>query len=164
VVLVQLCVLCALVLIGVAFRSAGHALVWYDEVASILLAWLTYYGAALAAVKRAHIGSPGFVRSLQPGPRRVLLVVAEFLVIGFFVVVTWVGWQVFQVLEGDTLVSLPEVPTQIAQSVIPIGAVLFIVAEVLSFPVSWREASVTKQPAGTAEPSLATEALTASTE
>ena len=39
-----------------------------------------------------------------------------------------------QVLEGDTLVSLPEVPTTLTQSVIPIGAALFIVAQILSFP------------------------------
>ena len=44
---------------GVVFRSVGHAVAWYDEVASILLAWLTFYGSALAAVKRAHIGCPG---------------------------------------------------------------------------------------------------------
>ena len=27
---------------GVVFRFAGHSLIWYDEVASILLAWLTF--------------------------------------------------------------------------------------------------------------------------
>ena len=36
----------------------GQSLTWYDEVASHLLAWLTFYGAALASVKRAHIGCP----------------------------------------------------------------------------------------------------------
>ena len=42
--------LAVVVIVGVGFRKAGAALVWYDEVASILLAWLTYYGAALAAL------------------------------------------------------------------------------------------------------------------
>ena len=41
------------VTVGVAFRYVGHSLVWYDELASILLAWVTYYGAALATLKRA---------------------------------------------------------------------------------------------------------------
>ena len=31
------------------YRKAGASLTWYDEIASILLAWVTYYGAALAA-------------------------------------------------------------------------------------------------------------------
>ena len=48
-VLVLMTVLATIVVLGVVFRKTGAALVWYDEVASILLAWLTYYGAALAA-------------------------------------------------------------------------------------------------------------------
>jgi len=38
------------------------------------------------------------------------------------------------VLGGTSLVSLPWVPAAVAQSVIPIGAVLFIVAQLLSLP------------------------------
>ena len=49
------------VTLGVVFRALGRSLVWYDEVASVLLAWLTFYGAALASVKRAHIGCPELV-------------------------------------------------------------------------------------------------------
>ena len=54
--------LAIVVVVGVIFRKAGASLVWYDEVASILLAWLTYYGAALAALHRAHIGMPTLVQ------------------------------------------------------------------------------------------------------
>ncbi len=50
----------------------------------------------------------------------------------------WTGGVVIEVLERDTLVSLPEVSVQITQSVIPIGAVLFIVCEALSLPGYWR--------------------------
>ena len=43
------------VTVGVVFRYSGHSLVWYDEVASMLLAWLTFYGSALAVAEaRAH--------------------------------------------------------------------------------------------------------------
>ena len=38
------------------------------------------------------------------------------------------------VLEGEYLVSLTWIPIQITQSVIPIGASLFVLCEVLSFP------------------------------
>ena len=38
------------VTVGVLFRTFGASLVWYDEVAAILLAWLTFYGSALASV------------------------------------------------------------------------------------------------------------------
>ena len=39
-----------------------------------------------------------------------------------------------RLLGGTTLVSLPSVPMSLAQSVIPIGAVLFIAAQLLSLP------------------------------
>ena len=59
--------------LGVVFRTLGASLVWYDEVASVLLAWLTFYGSALASVKRAHIGCPELVeRCCRRRARRAL--------------------------------------------------------------------------------------------
>ena len=52
----------------------------------------------------------------------------------------WVGWEVLVILEGDYLISLPEVPSQFVQSVIPIGAALFILAQLLSLPRTLDEA------------------------
>src|SRR6266508_5383785 len=84
IVIVLMAVLAAEVTLGVVFRSFGASLVWYDEVASILLAWLTFYGSALAAAKRAHIGCPEVVAMLPPRARFALRIVAEVLVIAFF--------------------------------------------------------------------------------
>lgn len=137
VVLVLMGGLALVVILGVAFRKFGAALVWYDEVASVLLAWLTFYGAALAALHRAHIGFPKVLDSLRPSLRRPLIVVGEACVLVFFLVMAWAGWRVLGVLGGDTLVSLPWVPQRFTQSVIPIGAVLFILAEVLTLPEVW---------------------------
>jgi TRAP-type C4-dicarboxylate transport system permease small subunit len=124
--------LAVVVVLGVVFRKAGGALVWYDEVASILLAWLTYYASSLAALKRSHIGFPKLVEAAGLRLRLGLVVFREFVVVGFFVLVAWTGWRIVQVLEGTYLVSLPWMPAQVAQSVIPIGAVLFVIAELVS--------------------------------
>lgn len=146
IVLILLGSLAALVVVAVLFRKAGASIVWYDEVASVLLAWLTYYCASLAALKRAHIGFPKLVLAAPLRLRRVLYAAREITVIGFFAIVAWAGWQVLIVLEGTYLVSLPWVPTQLTQSVIPIGAVLFIVAELLSFTDVLRaEAAATEE-------------------
>ena len=131
--------LALIVFLGVVFRKAGAALVWYDEVASIVLCWLTYYGASLAALRNAHIGFPRWVQSRSPGPRRLVLILREVIVLGFFVVVAWAGWRVMLALEGFYLVSLPDVSQQITQSVIPIGALLFIAAELANFVKVWSE-------------------------
>lgn len=130
--------LTAVVVVAVIYRKAGASLSWYDEVASVLLAWVTYYGAALAALKRQHIGFDGLVRSVSPGLRAAFVAVAEICVFGFFILLAWTGWIVLEVLAGDTLISLPGVSVQITQSVIPIGAVLFIICEALSLPDYWR--------------------------
>lgn len=127
------------VIAGVAFRSFGHALVWYDEIASVLLAWLTYYGAALAAIKRAHIGFPGLVRTLRGRTRIAAIVFAEALVFGFFGLLGWVGYSILDVLATDFLVSLPQISVMYTQSVIPISSVLFIIAEALVLPDLLRE-------------------------
>lgn len=126
--------LASVVLLGIGFRKAGAALVWYDEVASILLAWLTYYGAALAVLHRAHIGVPTLVDHLPGRWRKAAVLTAEGVVLGFFAVLAWAGWQVQTVLTGTSLVSLPAVPAALAQSVIPIGAALCILAQVLTMP------------------------------
>lgn len=130
--------LAAEVLVGIVFRAVGRPLSWYDEVASVLLAWLTYYGSALAALKRAHIGFPGLVNGFPPGARMVALVVQEVAVIGFFAILGAWGVRVLQLLGGETLVTV-DVPVRLTQSVIPIGAVLFILAELLNLPdrIAW---------------------------
>ena len=124
----------AIVVIAVIWRKAGASFIWYDEVASILLAWITYYGAALAALKRGHIGFDGILLALPMRWRMVALAVAEAFVFVFFIVLAWTGWQVLGVLQGMSLISLPWVPVMLTQSVIPIGAVLFIICEALSLP------------------------------
>lgn len=133
--------LAVVVTAGVVFRWAGESLVWYDEVASILLAWITFYGAALAALRGSHIGVPGLVDWL-PRPLRIAAVVfAEACVIGFFVLVAWIGVSVLDVLATDYLVSIPEVSVVYTQSVIPIGAALFVISELLRLPELLRAAA-----------------------
>jgi len=134
VVIVLMVALAIEVTIGIVYRSLGRSLVWYDEIAAVLLAWLTFYGAALAALKRAHIGFPGLVRAFPPVPRLCAVIFAEFCVFAFFAILGWTGYSVLEVLQTDHLVSLPTIQVAWTQSVIPISAVLLIVAEALSLP------------------------------
>jgi TRAP-type C4-dicarboxylate transport system permease small subunit len=116
------------VTIGVVFRAVGASLIWYDEIASVLLAWLTFYGSALASVKRAHIGCPEVVDKLPWPARRRLNILAQVLVITFFVLLGGVGVWIMPVLADDALVSVP-IPMSIVQSVIPISSALIVIAE-----------------------------------
>ena len=132
--------LAVVVLSAVVARKVGYSFTWYDEIASIMLAWITFYGAALAALKRAHLGFPGIAGKASPPVRVAVLLLAEALVVAFFLAVAWSGWRVLVLLEGDTLISLPWISVQLSQSVIPIGAVLFVAAELLTLPEQLRNA------------------------
>ena len=125
---------------GVVFRYAGYSLVWYDEVATILLAWVTFYGSALAVLKRAHIGVPEIVRMMPRGPRVAVTVLGQLFTIGFYLVLAWTGVTILGILSTDSLVSLPWVSVAVANSVIPISAVLIIIGQVLVLPEVLEEA------------------------
>ncbi len=139
VVFLLVLLLASIVVLGVAFRKAGAALPWYDEVAPILIVWLTYYAAPLVALKRGHIGVPTLVKQLSGRVRIAAILVSEAVVVAFFIVLAWAGMKAQSSLAGSTLVSLPIVPASLAQSVIPIGAALFVAAQLLSLPRTLRD-------------------------
>jgi TRAP-type C4-dicarboxylate transport system permease small subunit len=153
IVIVLMAVLAVEVTVGVLFRTFGAALVWYDEVASILLAWLTFYGSALAAAKRAHIGCPEVVAMLPPAARVAARAFADVLVVAFFLLVGWTGYTILDVLATDNLVSLPEISVAYTQSVIPISAVLIVLAELLTLPDALARAHAAPPPTAGGEAS-----------
>jgi TRAP-type C4-dicarboxylate transport system permease small subunit len=131
-------VLTVIVTLAVIARLLGQSFSWYDEVAAIMLAWITYYGSALAALHRRHIGFDTVLLALPLKLRLAALLLGEAIVLVFFVLMARAGFQVLEVLEGDTLISIRWVPIQFTQSVIPIGALLFILSQLLSLPGYWK--------------------------
>jgi TRAP-type C4-dicarboxylate transport system permease small subunit len=123
-----------IVTLAVIARLMGQSFSWYDEVAAIMLAWITYYGSALAALHRCHIGFDTLLLAMPLRLRVASLLVGEIIVLTFFFLMARAGFQVLEVLAGDTLISLTWVPIQFTQSVIPIGAILFMICQMLSLP------------------------------
>ena len=132
-------ILTTVVVIAVIYRLLGSSLAWYDEVAAILLAWITYYGSALAALRRRHIGFDSVLLSIAMPARMWAVAFAEAITAGFFILLAWAGYTVMTILGGMSLVSLTWVPVSFTQSVIPVGAVLFLVCQALSLPEYWRK-------------------------
>ena len=128
---VMMIALSVTVVVGVVYRWSGNALVWYDEVASVQLAWLTYYGSAYAALKGAHIGVPNILKSFPIPIRKVFFVVSKIVIYSFFALMTYYGLIVMKLIHGETLTTLEWVPQSLVQSVIPIGSFLFMLSETL---------------------------------
>ena len=131
VMFVMMIALSVTVVVGVVYRWSGNALVWYDEVASVQLAWLTYYGSAYAALKGAHIGVPNILKSFPIPIRKVFFVVSKIVIYSFFALMTYYGLIVMKLIHGETLTTLEWVPQSLVQSVIPVGSFLFMLSETL---------------------------------
>ncbi|WP_447555368.1 TRAP transporter small permease [Vreelandella sp. EE22] len=134
IVVVLVIALAGVVTIGFVTRYLGSPLSWYDELAAVLLAWVTYYGTALAAAKGAHITCPSVLNMCPPAIRVPIALLAEAITIGFFVFLGLASYQVILILDGVNMVSLPSISMQLTQSAIPVASVLFIIAELLRLP------------------------------
>lgn len=139
--LILLVALTFAVIYSTAMRYLGASPTWYDEVASVLLAWLTYFGATYAVFMRQHMGFAGLVTALPRGLAVAVALFSEILVLGYFAVVGWYGYKVLPVAAFDSLLSLPWLSLDIVQSVIPITAVLMIIGTLLTMPRTLRDAA-----------------------
>lgn len=126
------CAMLVVLLLGVSSRKLGIGLPWYDEVAAILLAWLTYIGAALVALHGSHIGMDNLVVRARGALRTGLIVLRAALICLFFIVLAWHGIRVMQVMSGFNLITVPWMPVAVVQGIIPLGSALFILSEALA--------------------------------
>jgi TRAP-type C4-dicarboxylate transport system permease small subunit len=121
--------LAVIVCLGVFFRYAlNSSLTWYDEFASYMLVWLTFYGMVVADYQRRHIGFDLLVNKLAPPARKIVDVVAEIAVLGFQFVLFYYGWVLTERMGDETAISLTWVKVSWINSVLPItgGLVLLV--------------------------------------
>ena len=55
------------VIYSTTMRYLGASPSWYDELASVMLAWLTYFGATYAVFMRHHMSFSGLVTAMPRG-------------------------------------------------------------------------------------------------
>jgi len=123
-----------LVCLGVFYRYVLNAsLSWYDEFASFLLVWLTFYGAVVASYRRRHIGFEIVVDRLMPSTRKITELIAESCVLGFQAVLFYYGWLLTQKMGDETTVSLVWVKMRWIYSVLPITGALMLVISLMRF-------------------------------
>lgn len=134
-----LVVLAVVVVLGVGFRYTGNALIWYDEVASLLLAWITFTGAGLAALRNGHLAFNGLLYAAPLPLRRVLFVVVEVVFVATFAVIGWASWAILAIFGTETLVTLPDITLAQTRIVLPVAAGVIILARLLTLPERWAE-------------------------
>ncbi|HEY1266631.1 MAG TPA: TRAP transporter small permease [Candidatus Binatia bacterium] len=128
-----------LVCVGVFFRYVLNAsLAWYDEFASYLLVWLTFYGVVVATYRGRHIGFEVIVEKLDPMVRRLVDLLSECFVLAFQFVLLYYGWELMQKMGDDRAVSLPWVKMSWIYSVLPItGGLMLIITAMRLFDIAF---------------------------
>jgi TRAP-type C4-dicarboxylate transport system permease small subunit len=123
-------VLVADVLWGVVTRYLlGSQAVWTEELARLLLVWLSMLGAALAYASRSHLGVDSLLIALDPFAERVATLASHLLILLFALGVMVYGgsaltlerWQ-----AGQMLSALPMVKAWFYLSV-PVSGVLIAI-------------------------------------
>jgi TRAP-type C4-dicarboxylate transport system permease small subunit len=129
----------ALVCIAVFFRYVlNSSLTWYDEFASYLLVWLTFYGCVVVDYRRRHIGFELLVDKLAPAARKVADLVAELAVLGFQFVLFYYGWILTERMGDESAISLPWVKVTWINSVLPVsGALLLLISVTRLVRILW---------------------------
>ena len=64
---------------------------------------------------------------------------SKVIICGFLILLAYYGFLVLTLIKGETLVTLEWVPQTFVQSVIPIGSILFIIAETIRIPADYRQ-------------------------
>jgi TRAP-type C4-dicarboxylate transport system permease small subunit len=132
--LAMIVTLACVVLLGVGFRYSGASLIWYDEVSSVLLAWITFVGAALATLRNAHLGFGGLLFGLPPAGRLSLFWVTEALFLAICAIILWAGWAILDIFGRETMTTLRFVPRSVVQGVLPVAAGLMLAGRLLTLP------------------------------
>ena len=123
--MLMVAVLTLTVLWGVFTRFClGSQAEYTDELARVLLVWVSMIGAALAFGEKAHLGVDYFVNMLHPEARKTLSMLVQVVTVVLAVAVFVIGgWGLAMGQMGQQLPTLPISRGMVYLS-IPLGGVL----------------------------------------
>ena len=111
VVIVLMFLLVVDVLWGVISRYAfGQQAKWSEELARMLLVWVSLFGASVAFGMKAHLGLDYFAEKLHPDAGKLNRVIGAVICLAFAVVVFLIGGLNLvrnTIDSGQTMVALP---------------------------------------------------------
>jgi len=127
-VMMMVAVLTLTVLWGVFTRFVlGKQAAYTDELARVLLVWVSMIGAALAFGEKAHLGVDFFVNKLHPEARKTLSIIVQLVVMVLAVLVFVVGgWGLALGQMGQQLPTMPWMSRGMVYFAIPLGGVFML--------------------------------------
>ncbi len=121
----------AILAAGVFSRYVMHnALVWTDEVATILLLWLAMLGAVSAYRRREHIRLTAIVRRVRPDTASLMEVISA-VVVAIFALELFPASRVFLIQEQTDMTPVLGIPHSDIVASIVFALIAFLVISVL---------------------------------
>ena len=106
--------------------SLNHSLFWSEELARILLVWITFFGATVAYYHQAHPGVDALFRRLPPGGQKILALMSHLAALALFSVMVWygTGFAWFVRLQITPALGWPK---WVIMGAVPLSGLVFLV-------------------------------------
>lgn len=112
---------------GVFFRYVlRDSLYWATEVPNVLLIWIVFLGSVVAFYEKRHIAFSVLAEALPAPLSRIVCIVAEIIVLGFFIVLLVYGWQIVT-QAMNSLSDALKIPRGYFYLCLPISAALMAI-------------------------------------
>lgn len=123
------------VLWGVVTRFVlGDPSTWTEEVATLLLMWVTFLGAVVGFSRHEHLGLDYFTKKLHPDAEKAMKVLAQLVVLAFAAIVLVKGGEVLvrRTLAEGQLTPALQIKMGYVYLVTPLAGVAIVLVSVLN--------------------------------
>ena len=104
------------------------SLAWYEEVSRFLLIWIVFLGAVIALIKGDHLGIDVLMLVLPPRARRMVVILADVLVLVALVIMFQGAWDMaIDSLRSGWVASSVPIPYGWVYMVGPVSAALMFI-------------------------------------
>ncbi|HFC04177.1 MAG TPA: TRAP transporter small permease [Rhizobiales bacterium] len=119
---------------------------WQTEVVTFSLVAATLLGSAWVMKERGHVAVGLVTEYAPPGPRRIMLVLADLVVFVFAAILFWKGLELtMEAWDGDwTSDSIYEFPMWIPYLAMPVGFGLLALQSIACMVKVWRNEDIIK--------------------
>ncbi len=103
---------------------------WTEEVATFLLVWVSFLGAAVTFDRQEHLGVDYFVKKLDPAAQLILKIVVQLVVLAFVGTAVVYGGYVLvsETLQSGQLTPAPEIRMGYVYLAVPVSGLIIILS------------------------------------
>lgn len=118
-----------LILVGLQVVSRyifNKPITWTEEMARLLLVWITFVGAYIALKRNQHVYFFYLLNKLPEGLKRAVSITIDIIVCVFFIGTIWAGFRLVNQTHSVRSVTLEFVRWSYVYAAVPIGFLMML--------------------------------------